>query len=289
MERIELQANAKINLTLDVLRKREDGYHELKMIMQTVSLFDNISLQKTDGKISLKTNLRYLPTDKRNIAYGAAELFLEKAGIKSGVDINIKKTIPVAAGLAGGSTDAATVLVGMNKLFGKVFSEKELLEMGAMLGSDVPFCIRGGCALCEGRGEILTPLPDLPTTTFLIVKPPVRVSTAAVYGNLRADKIGERPDTDGAISAISRGDREAVAVRMFNVLETVTAKEHPEIDMIKREMIDFGAIGSVMSGSGPTVIGLFTDRKTANDARIAMRRSRRETFVAHTLPANSDI
>ena len=289
MERIELQANAKINLTLDVLRKREDGYHELKMIMQTVSLFDNISLQKTDGKISLKTNLRYLPTDKRNIAYGAAELFLEKAGIKSGLDINIKKTIPVAAGLAGGSTDAATVLVGMNKLFGKVFSEKELLEMGAMLGSDVPFCIRGGCALCEGRGEILTPLPDLPTTTFLIVKPPVRVSTAAVYGNLRADKIGERPDTDGAISAISRGDREAVAVRMFNVLETVTAKEHPEIDMIKREMIDFGAIGSVMSGSGPTVIGLFTDRKAANDARIAMRRSRRETFVAHTLPANTDI
>ena len=289
MERIELQANAKINLTLDVLKKREDGYHELKMIMQTVSLFDNISIQKTAESIRLKTNLRYLPTDKRNIAYGAAELFLKKSGIKSGLDINIKKTIPVAAGLAGGSTDAASVLVGLNKMFGKVFSERELLEMGGELGSDVPFCIRGGCALCEGRGELLTPLPDLPATTFLIVKPPIRVSTAAVYGSLRADKIAERPDTDGAIAAISRGDREAVAVRMFNVLETVTAKEHPEIDMIKREMIEYGAIGSVMSGSGPAVIGLFTDRKAANDARLAMRRNRRETFVTHTLPANTDI
>ena len=289
MERIELQANAKINLTLDVLRKREDGYHELKMIMQTVSLFDNISIQKTAENLRLKTNLRYLPTDKRNIAYAAAELFLEKSGIKSGLDINIKKTIPVAAGLAGGSTDAATVLVGLNRLFDKVFSEKELLEMGAMLGSDVPFCIKGGCALCEGRGEILTPLPNLPTTTFLIIKPPVRVSTAAVYGNLRADKIAERPDTQGAIDAIGRGDSEAVAVRMFNVLETVTAKEHPEIELIKREMIENGAIGSVMSGSGPTVIGLFTDENLANQAKIAMRKPRREIFVAHTLPANADI
>ena len=289
MEKIELQANAKINLTLDVLRKRGDGYHELKMIMQTVSLFDNISIRKTDGNIRLKTNLRYLPTDKRNIAYGAAELFLEKAGIKSGLDINIKKTIPVAAGLAGGSTDAATVLVGLNRLFGKFFTEKELLEMGGMLGSDVPFCIRGGCALCEGRGEVLTPMPDLPTTAFLIVKPPVRVSTAAVYGALQADKITERPDTDGMIAAISRGDREAVAVRMFNVLETVTAKEHPEIELIKREMIELGAVGSVMSGSGPTVIGLFTDVKAANDACSMMRKNRRETFVASTLPANTDI
>ena len=289
MERIELQANAKINLTLDVLRKREDGYHELKMIMQTVSLFDNISIQKTAENLRLKTNLRYLPTDKRNIAYAAAELFLEKSGIKSGLDINIKKTIPVAAGLAGGSTDAATVLVGLNRLFDKVFSEKELLEMGAMLGSDVPFCIKGGCALCEGRGEILTPLPNLPTTTFLIIKPPVRVSTAAVYGNLRADKIAERPDTQGAIDAIGHGDSEAVAVRMFNVLETVTAKEHPEIELIKREMIENGAIGSVMSGSGPTVIGLFTDENLANQAKIAMRKPRREIFVAHTLPANADI
>lgn len=284
MDRIDLQANAKINLTLDVLRKRDDGYHELKMIMQTVSLFDNISLRKTDEGVSLKSNLRYLPTDKRNIAYAAAELFLEKAEIKSGVNINIKKTIPVAAGLAGGSTDAATVLVGMNKLFGKVFSEKELLEMGAMLGSDVPFCIGGGCALCEGRGEVLTQLPDLPTTTFLIVKPAVRVSTAEVYSNLRVDKLTEHPDTDGVIDAIRKGDQEAVAVRMFNVLETVTVAKHPEIKRIKQEMIELGATGSVMSGSGPTVIGLFTDRKAANDAIIAMRKNRRETFVAHTLP-----
>lgn len=283
MNQIDVTSNAKINLTLDVLRKREDGYHELKMIMQTVSLYDIINIRKTDSGISLKTNLKYLPTDNRNIAYAAAELFFTAAEISGGAQINIKKTIPVAAGLAGGSSNAAAVLTGLNTLYGKIFTEKELCLLGEKLGSDVPFCIAGGCALCTGRGEILTPLPDMPTTTFLIAKPPVRVSTASVYGNLKADKLTEHPDTDGMVDAISRGDRSGVAVRMFNVLETVTAAEHPVIKTIKQDMIGLGAMGSVMSGSGPTVIGLFNDKKLANDAKNIMLKKRFEAFVVHTL------
>lgn len=289
MDRIDITSNAKINLTLDVLRKREDGFHELKMIVQTVSLSDCINLRKTESGISLKTNLRYLPTDRRNIAYAAAEFFLEKAGITDGIAINMKKNIPVAAGLAGGSSNAAAVLVGLNKMYGNPFGEKDLLEMGGQLGSDVPFCITGGCVLCEGRGEILTPLPDLPETAFLLVKPPIHISTASVYGKLRADKLAEHPDTDGTIAAISRGDREAVAVRMFNVLESVTAVENPIIGKIKQEMIEHGALGSVMSGSGPTVIGLFKDKKTANDARVIMQKNRCNAFVVHTVGRNLDI
>ncbi len=283
MNQIDIMSYAKINLTLDVLRKREDGYHELRMIMQTVSLFDSINLRKSEKGIFLKTNLKYLPTDRRNIAFAAADLFLEKAGINDGVTINIKKTIPVAAGLAGGSSNAASVLVGLNKMYGDIFSEADLCKMGEKLGSDVPFCISGGCALCEGRGEILTPLPDMPATTFLIAKPPVRVSTAEVYSHLKADRLTEHPDTDGVISAIVRGDREAVAVRMFNVLETVTAKQYSDIKRIKQEMIDLGAIGSVMSGSGPSVIGIFKDKKLANDARIFMQKKKCESFVVHTI------
>ena len=282
MNQIDVMSYAKINLTLDVLRKREDGYHELKMIMHTVSLFDSINIRRSENGIFLKTNLKYLPTDKRNIAYAAAQLFLEKAGISDGVAINIKKTIPVAAGLAGGSSNAAAVLVGLNQMYGGIFTEDELCKMGEQLGSDVPFCIAGGCALCEGRGEILTQLPDLASTTFLIAKPPVRVSTADVYSNLKADKLSEHPDTDGVIDAIGRGDKEAVSVRMFNVLETVTATRHPEIKRMKQEMIDMGATGSVMSGSGPTVIGLFKDKKLANDARIFMKKRHCDAFVVHT-------
>ena len=289
MNQIDVTANAKINLTLDVLKKREDGYHELKMIMQTVSLADKINLRKTSGGISLKSNLKYLPTDGRNIAYAAAELFVKKAGISDGISINMKKNIPVAAGLAGGSSNAAAVLVGLNKMYDRPFTEKELLEMGGQLGSDVPFCIAGGCALCEGRGEVLTQLPDLPTTTFLIVKPPLHVSTAAVYGGLKADKLTEHPDTDGVLAAINRGDREAIAVRMFNVLETVTAKEHPVINKIKQDLIGMGAVGSVMSGSGPSVIGLFADKKLANDAKSAMQKNHYFAFVAHALGKNTDI
>ena len=284
MNQIDVTSNAKINLTLDVLKKREDGYHELKMIMQTVSLYDIINLRKTDSGIFLKTNLKYLPTDSRNIAYAAAQLFFTAAEISGGVDINIKKTIPVAAGLAGGSSNAAAVLTGLNTLYGKIFSEKELCLLGEKLGSDVPFCIAGGCALSTGRGEILTPLPDMPTTTFLIAKPPVRVSTAAVYGSLRADKL-----TDGMISAIQKHDQSGVAVRLFNVLETVTAKEHPIIKKIKQDMIELGALGSVMSGSGPTVIGLFKDKKLANDAKNVMLKRRFDTFVVHTLKRKTEI
>ena len=288
MDRIDVVSNAKINLTLDVLRKRDDGYHELKMIMQTVSLCDCINIKKTEKGIWLKSNLKYLPTDRRNIAYAAAELFLEKAGITDGIAINMKKNIPVAAGLAGGSGNAAAVLTGLNKMYDNPFTEEELLEMGGQLGSDVPFCIMGGCALCEGRGEILTPLPDLPATTFLLVKPPVHISTAAVYGSLRADKLTEHPDTDGAIEAIRKGDRDALAVRMFNVLETVTAQDNKIIGKLKQEMIELGAVGSVMSGSGPTVIGLFKDKKLANDARMIMQKNRCSAFVVHTVGRNKE-
>lgn len=289
MDKIDIFANAKINLTLDVLGKREDGYHAVKMIMQSVSLFDSVNIRKKGGGIFVKTNLKYLPTDSRNIAFAAAKLFSDRANIKEGIEINIKKTIPVAAGLAGGSTDAAAVLVGLNRLYDSIFSAEQLLEMGAELGSDVPFCIQGGCALCEGRGEIMTPLPDLPTTTFVIAKPPFHVSTAWVYSNLKADKLREHPDTNGALEAIRAGDSTGVGIRMFNVLESVTAAAHPEIGKIKRILLECGATGSVMSGSGPTVIGMFKDRSVANDAKNLLRKERCEAFVVHTLKRNEVI
>lgn len=267
MNSIVLKAKAKINLTLDAVGKRENGYHDLRMIMQTVNLHDTISIKKTKTPgIKMATNLHWLPRDEKNIAYKAAKLFLEEANIKSGIYINIYKRIPVAAGLAGGSTDAAAVLVGLNKLFEKHYSKKKLMEMGLKLGADVPFCIMRGTVLAEGIGEILTPLPVIPYTYVVLAKPNISVSTASVYGALKLDEIKKHPETDLVVEAIKKQDMDFVINHMSNVLEEVTIKMHPEIENIKQDMIKLGAQGSMMSGSGPTVFGIFKTKEQALEA-----------------------
>ena len=273
MERIELKALAKINLGLDVLGVRENGYHDVRMVMQTVYLYDEVTIQKREAPgIELKTNLFYLPVDERNIAYKAARLLMDEFGIKEGVSINLKKHIPVAAGLAGGSSNAAAVLVGMNRMFRLGLTEEELMERGVALGADVPYCVMRGTVLAEGIGEILTPLAPLPKCHVLIAKPPISVSTKTVYEKLDSKEITEHPDIDGVIRALEDGDIEQVAHSMGNVLERVTIEDYPVIEQIKNVMKENGAIGAMMSGSGPTVFGIYRTRQEAKQAGYEIRR-----------------
>ena len=273
-DHLELKAYAKINLGLDVVRKREDGYHEVRMIMQTVNLYDRIDMDRTeDGVIKTETNLPFVPDGEGNLAWRAAKLLLDEAGIKDGVTIRIRKYIPVAAGMAGGSTDAAAVLVGVNRMFDLGFTKKELMERGVKLGADVPYCIMRGTALSEGIGEILTPLPPVPQCPVLIAKPSINVSTKFVYENLHLDQLSpaDHPNIDGILTAIRDGQISGIAENLGNILETVTIKEYPIIQEIKDTMLRYGAIGSLMSGSGPTVFGLFPDQETATTAYEHMR------------------
>lgn len=264
MREIRLKAMAKINLGLDVLRKREDGYHEVRMIMQTIRLFDRITIYRTeDPQIRVRTNLHYLPVNEDNLVYRAAKLLLDEFPTGKGVLIELNKYIPVAAGLAGGSADAAAVLVGVNRMFGLRLGKRQLMERALQIGADVPFCVMRGTALAEGIGEKLTPLPAMPDCSIVVAKPKVYVSTKAVYGNLKADEIREHPDIDGQIEALKQGDLKGLAKRMGNVLETVTVPEYPVIGQIKERMLEHGALNAMMSGSGPTVFGLFTDREKA--------------------------
>lgn len=285
---VEIKAPAKINLALDVTGVREDGYHEVSMIMQSIRLSDRVTIRRTARPgIVLKTNLPYLPTGKGNLAYDAADLFLKETGITAGVHIEVEKNIPVAAGLAGGSTDAAAVLCGMNELFETGWSEETLCEKGLRLGADVPFCILGGTALAEGIGEKLTRLPNAPGFHVLLVKPDRGVSTKEVYGRLRLNEETVHPDVPGMIRAIEAQDRLKLAAGLSNVLEPVTKELCPEIEEIERQMKSFGCEGVRMSGSGPTVFGLFADRGRATAAymhfKIGQYASR--TFLTEFLPA----
>ena len=259
-DRIQLKALAKINLGLDVLRRREDGYHEVKMIMQTISLHDDLEIRriKTPG-IQVKTNLYYLPTNENNLVYKAAKLLMDEFGIKEGVAIQLKKRIPVAAGMAGGSTDGAAVLWGMNQMYGLGLSRQELMERGVKLGADVPYCVQRGTALAEGIGERLSVLPSMPKCTILIAKPGISVSTKFVYENLHANdlKPEQHPDVDRMIEAMKEKNLDLLCERMGNVLETVTIPAYPVIQEIKEHMMACGAAGAMMSGSGPTVFGIF--------------------------------
>ena len=271
---MDLRAFAKINLGLDVQRKRPDGYHDLRMIMQMTGMYDRISLRGIPNGYGIKlwSNLPYIPADQRNLAYRAAALLMEEFGVSDGLSIRLEKFIPVAAGLAGGSTDAAAVLKGVNEIFKLGLSEKELMDRGVKIGADVPYCILQGTALAEGIGEVLTPLPDMPACSILLAKPPISVSTKEVYGALRADEIREHPDIDGMILAIREGDLRGIARRAKNVLEDVTAPNHPVIREYESEMEEAGALVSIMSGSGPTVFGLFDDNNAALKCRDEMRR-----------------
>ena len=267
MNTLKLNAYAKINLGLDVVRKREDGYHEVRMIMQTINMYDKLTMTLLDeDKIVLTTNLSFLPNDENNLVYKAIKLIKEKHQIKTGVSVNLEKYIPVAAGMAGGSTDCAAALVGMNQLFDLKLSQKTLMEYGVTLGADVPYCILRGTALSEGIGEILTPLPPVPQCYVLIAKPPVHVSTKFVYENLKANELEKHPDIDGMVEAIQEGSISGIADRLENVLETVTIPAYPEIGTLKQIMLDCGAMNSLMSGSGPTVFGLFEKEEDAKKA-----------------------
>lgn len=289
MDKIQLKALAKINLGLDVLRRREDGYHEVKMIMQTIGLHDDLEIRKTKTPgIQVKTNLYYLPTNENNLVYKAAKLLMDEFQIQDGVSIQLKKRIPVAAGMAGGSSDGAAVLWGINQMYGMGLSMQALMERGVRLGADVPYCIQRGTALAEGIGEKLSVLPPMPKCTILIAKPGISVSTKFVYENLHANdlKPEQHPDVDSMIEAMRQKDLGLLCSRMGNVLETVTIPAYPVINEIKRTMIDNGAIGSMMSGSGPTVFGIFDSPTAAKQAMKAVRAAKLAKQICLTTPYN---
>ena len=270
---VMLKALAKINLGLDVLGRRENGYHDVKMVMQTIYLYDHVTISKTEEPgIQVESNLFYLPVDENNIAYKAAKKLMDEFQIQEGVRIVLKKHIPVAAGMAGGSSNAAAVLVGMNRLFSLGLSQEELMERGVSLGADVPYCVMRGTVLAEGIGEILTPLPPLPKCYVLIAKPGISVSTKQVYEKLDSKEIEEHPDIDGILDGLEHGDLRKIANSMGNVLEKVTIEDYPIIEDIKRTMKEAGALNAMMSGSGPTVFGLFEDKKAAMEARTTIKK-----------------
>lgn len=267
MNKLELKALGKINLGLNVLGRRENGYHDVRMVMQTLYLYDQIRMQKTkEPGIRLSTNLYYLPADENNLAYKAADLLMREFEIKEGVDISLEKHIPVAAGMAGGSSNAAAVLFGMNRMFSLGLSQKELMDRGVTLGADVPYCVMRGTVLAEGIGEILTPLPAMPKCHVLIAKPPISVSTKLVYEKLDSHEITEHPDIDGILDGLKSKNLKKIASCMGNVLEKVTIEEYPVIEEIKNVMKENGALNAMMSGSGPTVFGIYEEKERAKRA-----------------------
>ena len=284
MDKLELKALGKINLGLDILGRRENGYHDVRMVMQTVYLYDRVILEKTrEPGIEISTNLPYLPVNENNIAYKAAELLQREFGIREGIRISLEKHIPVAAGMAGGSSNAAAVLFGMNRMFDLGLSEEGLKERGVTLGADVPYCIMRGTVLAEGIGEILTPLPPLPKCYVLIAKPPLSASTKTVYEKIDREGIKSHPDIDGILAGLREGNLQQVAGSMGNVLEQVMLEEHPVLQRIKDVMIGAGALNAMMSGSGPTVFGIFTSR---GRARAAAARLKRQTPVKQAYVTN---
>ena len=274
MKQIIRKAYAKINLGLDVVRRRPDGYHEVKMIMQTISLHDELRFEETGGKeiILVSNDNPLLPEDaKENLIYKAAECIRREYGIDRGVKITLQKNIPIAAGMAGGSTDAAAVFHGLNELWQLSMSREKMQELSVKLGADIPYCIMGGTALSEGIGEVLTPLPAPPHAYILIAKPNISVSTKFVYENLHADTLQKHPDIDGMIEAINRHNIHEIAGKFGNVLELVTAGKYPVIGEIEQVMKAEGAVNAMMSGSGPTVFGLFTNPQAAQNAYERLR------------------
>lgn len=264
MDKLQLKAYGKINLALDVLRKREDGYHDLDMIMQMVDVYDDIIIEKNNIKdIVVKTDKAVLSNGKDNLAYMAAKTLMDEFGISQGVIITINKRIPIAGGMAGGSSDCATTMIGINQMFNLGLDKKALMERGVKLGADVPYCILGGTAIARGIGEVLTPLKTPPQCNVIIAKPPVSVSTAFVYGHIRPNQIKKHPDVEKMVEAINNQDLKMLASLLSNVMEEVTIPEYPIIQDIKEVMLENGALNSIMSGSGPTVFGLYDDKESA--------------------------
>lgn len=281
---MNVNACAKLNLTLDILRRREDGYHDLQMVMQSIDLSDTLTVSPAHGQGRMSTNLSYLPSDGRNLAQMAATAFRGATGSDLQVDISICKRIPVCAGMAGGSTDAAAVLRAMNELTGANLSPERLAEIGQGVGSDVPYCVMGGTALAEGRGELLTPLPALPRCHVVVCKPAFSVSTPQLFSRVDVRKIVRRPDTEGLLAALKAADLAGVARRMYNVFEDVLEpRRRVEIDSIKATLIDCGALGAAMTGSGPTVFGLFDDAAAAEEAKGRLALLYHDVFLCQTV------
>lgn len=284
MKSVELKSRGKINLSLDVLEKRSDGYHEVKMIMQEIDLHDNIRLvERRDREdIQIISEYPYIPKNNSNIASKAARLIKESFDIPWGLDIYIDKKLPVAAGLAGGSSNAATVLRGLNHMWQLQLTIEDLIKIGAEIGADVPFCIMGGAAIAEGIGEILTPIDGLKNTWMVLTKPYVSVSTADVYSQLDLTRINNRPDMDKVLGAIKEDNLYTLCNNMVNVLETVTEKKHPIIKDLKRKMMEYHSIGSMMTGSGPTVFGIFKKYEQAKSAYDNLRIINKQTYMVQS-------
>lgn len=281
---MKIKAYAKINISLDIVGKREcDGYHLLKMIMQNIDLYDEISIEKQKSGITISCNKSYVPTDSRNLAYKAASLFKDTYNIEDGVHIDITKNIPVSAGLAGGSTDAAAVLKTMNKIFKVNASNEELMELGLKLGADIPYCINGGTALCEGIGEKITTLAPFKDKILVLVKPSFGVSTKEVYKAFNLDRVRVHPKTENLIEAMEQDNLYYVANNMKNLLENVTLRKHNILIKIKEDMNRYGAVGSMMSGSGPSVFAFFDDMLKAQRCYEKMKENHREVFLTRTI------
>lgn len=277
------KAYGKINISLDIVGKREDGYHLLKMIMQTIDLYDLIDVNRIENGIELSCDKSYVPNDEKNIAYKAAKLFIDTYNIKDGVSIAINKNIPVAAGLAGGSTDAAAVLKAMRDIFNIDVSDERLMELGIKLGADVPYCILGGTALCEGIGEKITPLKPFKDKILILVKPNFGVSTKEVYKSFDIEKAFKHPETEKLIEAMESGDLQFISDNMKNLLENVTSRKHTILKNIKDSMNRYGALGSMMSGSGPTIFAFFEDMLKAQLCFEYMKEKYDEVYITRTV------
>ena len=286
MDSIRLKARAKINLGLDVLGKREDGYHEVRMVMQTIGIYDRLILTKIpEEEIRITSNLAFLPVNENNLIYKAIKLLKDEYHFPGGVSVDLNKFIPVAAGMAGGSTDAASTMFGVNRLFGLNLSMGKMMELGVRLGADVPYCVMRGTALAEGIGEKLTRITPVPHMWILIAKPQINVSTRLVYEQLDMGGIQKHPDIDGIIRAIEAQDVVRIAQSMGNVLENVTVPLYPVIETIKQDMLSHGAINAMMSGSGPTVFGIFPDEQTtlACQAFLKKKGDARQVYITENV------
>ena len=280
--RVQEYAYAKLNLTLDVTAKRDDGYHDMLMVMQTVSVTDSIVLEQTGEKgIRASSNFRYIPTDERNLAVRAAGAYLDAVGEeKNGILIRMDKSIPVGAGMAGGSADAAAVLRGMNRMHGNRMNRRELEKLGEQVGSDVAFCVAGGTALARGRGEVLEDLTPMPDCAIVICKPGFSISTPELFRKLDQTGLRTHPDTAGMLSALESGNLKEISMRMFNVFEEVDDRRMRSVAEIKHVLLDYGALGAVMTGTGSAVFGVFGDETAAETCAAYLRSEHKFCHVA---------
>ena len=286
MQSVEIRAGAKLNLTLDVLGRREDGYHDLRMVMQTVELADTLCLMPGEGEgVRVQSNVGFLPADEHNLAAAAALAFGRETGVEvAPLDIQLDKVIPVCAGLGGGSSDAAAVLRALDRMHNTGLDPMALARIGERVGSDVPYCVLGGTALAEGRGEVLTPLPALPRCRVVLCKPDFSVSTPALFAKIDSVRLRCRPDTKGVLAALEQGDLEGVARRLYNVFEdALPPRCAAKVEQVKSVLIQSGALGAVMSGTGSAVYGLFRDESCAQDAYDQLKQLYPETFLTYTV------